>query len=407
MTEETQQQSIGQRLQDARRKKELSRESVAGELNLNVRSIEALENDNFDAISPPMFTRGYLRAYARLLGMDADRLIEEYNELAPPDPELTSAYQSVKETESSHPIIRWATLAIVLVTGTLLVFWWYGPRYQNIQQAEQTDIEGQGTVVAEAQQVQSNSPVITTVLDIQPTPKVVDDGGGSVTEEADDAQTQPESPESEHASLSPASEDSQQELSEATNLTLADSTVVQVQEVVTQADATNTSSEPVDTLSQPVPTQTASAIEALAPIGSAVAATQTPTTVVETHSSGLTDVETVFVESPGVESGVITAADSSAEYGEAGIVGDDLLEIRTDSESWVEVIDANGARLMYGMLESEQVRELQGTAPFQVFLGNTPGITMMMNGAAVEQPRYNVITNTSRFSLQADGNIRP
>ena len=51
---------------------------VADALNLPVHIIESLEADDFDLLPPTVFTRGYLRSYARLLELDADAVVKAY-----------------------------------------------------------------------------------------------------------------------------------------------------------------------------------------------------------------------------------------------------------------------------------------------------------------------------------------
>jgi cytoskeleton protein RodZ len=52
----------------------LTRQDVADSLNLSVRVVEAIEAENWQLLPGPAFIRGYLRAYAKLLEIDADAL---------------------------------------------------------------------------------------------------------------------------------------------------------------------------------------------------------------------------------------------------------------------------------------------------------------------------------------------
>lgn len=62
--------SIGQVLSAARQANGLSMRDVAQQLNLAVATIESLEEDAFDQLPGLTFVKGYLRSYARLLGLD-------------------------------------------------------------------------------------------------------------------------------------------------------------------------------------------------------------------------------------------------------------------------------------------------------------------------------------------------
>jgi len=63
-----------------------------------------------------------------------------------------------------------------------------------------------------------------------------------------------------------------------------------------------------------------------------------------------------------------------------------LLEITMDS--WIEVTDAKGKKLEYRMAKAPSRRIIQGEAPFKVFLGNAPGVTINYNGLPFDLKPY-------------------
>lgn len=64
--------SCGARLKQAREAAGLSVEDVAAKLKMPARAIQSLESDDFARIGAPVFVRGQLRSYARLLGVDLE-----------------------------------------------------------------------------------------------------------------------------------------------------------------------------------------------------------------------------------------------------------------------------------------------------------------------------------------------
>jgi len=70
----------GLHLQRAREKAQLSLEAVATELNLSVSKLQALENDQYEKIACDTFVKGYMRSYARVLKLDADEFLRNYEE---------------------------------------------------------------------------------------------------------------------------------------------------------------------------------------------------------------------------------------------------------------------------------------------------------------------------------------
>ncbi|KGM57642.1 hypothetical protein N799_00150 [Lysobacter arseniciresistens ZS79] len=79
--------SCGARLRAARELAGMSREQVSARLRMPVRVIEALESDDWARIGAPVFVRGQLRSYARLMGIDleADLVQAQVGPVAPPE----------------------------------------------------------------------------------------------------------------------------------------------------------------------------------------------------------------------------------------------------------------------------------------------------------------------------------
>jgi cytoskeleton protein RodZ len=81
--------SIGAQLAAARKARKLDVDRVARELKLDVAVIKALENDDGAALPAPIFVKGYLRSYARLVGLPDEELIRNYAQQAHEPPPLT------------------------------------------------------------------------------------------------------------------------------------------------------------------------------------------------------------------------------------------------------------------------------------------------------------------------------
>lgn len=65
----------GARLAEARAALKLSAGDVARQLKLSVAQVEALEGGQFDSLPGPVFVRGFIRNYARLVKLDPDELL--------------------------------------------------------------------------------------------------------------------------------------------------------------------------------------------------------------------------------------------------------------------------------------------------------------------------------------------
>ena len=74
---------IGEILRRTREARGLSLEDVAQLTKINLKYIKAIENDSFDILPGGVYTRGFLKSYARLLGLDPKELISEFEKQNP------------------------------------------------------------------------------------------------------------------------------------------------------------------------------------------------------------------------------------------------------------------------------------------------------------------------------------
>ena len=70
--------SIGQRLEIARQAKGVTVSEAGQATKILSRFIEAMEADDFGALSAPVYAKSFIRMYANYLGLDAAPLVEEY-----------------------------------------------------------------------------------------------------------------------------------------------------------------------------------------------------------------------------------------------------------------------------------------------------------------------------------------
>ncbi|KTC69376.1 DNA-binding protein [Legionella birminghamensis] len=142
----------GSQLARIREKKGFSQEYVAGKLHLRVRVIELLEADNYEQMPEPVFIKGYLRAYAKLLGISAEPFLTTYNSLFNSERKLEKAlWQSKRESNRKEKAVRWFTIIIALTAVVAVGLWWQKNKTnQTIISAEKTVEEKHLSVNTEA-----------------------------------------------------------------------------------------------------------------------------------------------------------------------------------------------------------------------------------------------------------------
>jgi len=74
--------SFGERLKKEREKRGMTLEDVSGATKISVRNLRALEQEKFDQMPGGIFNRGFVRAFAKHLGLDDDQVVADYREAA-------------------------------------------------------------------------------------------------------------------------------------------------------------------------------------------------------------------------------------------------------------------------------------------------------------------------------------
>ncbi len=75
---------IGPTLREARNRRKLDLAEVEAAIKIRVRYLQAMENEEWDALPGGAYTRGFIRTYASHLGLDGDRLADDYRRTAAP-----------------------------------------------------------------------------------------------------------------------------------------------------------------------------------------------------------------------------------------------------------------------------------------------------------------------------------
>jgi cytoskeletal protein RodZ len=70
--------SVGQHLRELREKKHMSVAEVSRATRVPILSVERIEADRFDELPGEVFVRGFLRAYARAVGVAPDEVLAKY-----------------------------------------------------------------------------------------------------------------------------------------------------------------------------------------------------------------------------------------------------------------------------------------------------------------------------------------
>ncbi|MEE7548577.1 helix-turn-helix domain-containing protein, partial [Xanthomonas sp. Kuri4-1] len=116
----------GQHLREAREAAGLTLDAVAGRLHMPVQVVRALEQEDWPRLGAPVFVRGQLRSYARLLGLDLEPLLRQSHIAAVEPVKLVSHTHTPPMRRLLESTARKAMY--VVITGVFAVPVWYATR---------------------------------------------------------------------------------------------------------------------------------------------------------------------------------------------------------------------------------------------------------------------------------------
>lgn len=290
--------SIGALLTNARTAMALSQTDVAEQLNLPKRIIQAIETDDYDALPEPTYIRGYLRNYARIVGVNDEGLAKLYLDQHYCEP-VTEVNRTPKQ--SYDPAILWSSVAVLSILVGLVITWWF-----DVNQIP----EQGGELVSNEVEIHRDN-----------TDRSLLDKSLAGNDLYSDIKIPKERLITGTTSKSKAS------LSEA-------------EQRVASSDGTVTADQQ-------------QAMEE---------ASRNPT--------------------------LVTSVD-----------GAPVLTVTYVEKSWTEIRDADSNTLMQGLIEPGVVRNLSGKPPIEIFLGNSPGVVIEVNGLYFDHSQYSRSNRTARFQV--------
>ncbi|MFH4801747.1 cytoskeleton protein RodZ [Vibrio diabolicus] len=133
----------GTLLKNKRESLGMSQKQVADRLRLRVSVIEDIENNRFESQQVATFTRGYLRSYAKFVGLDEKMVLtalEQTADVQPQEQEIEMQSFSRKTKDEKHNSrIMLLTWVIGLVIIGISAAWWWQNQQENSLTKEVTD----------------------------------------------------------------------------------------------------------------------------------------------------------------------------------------------------------------------------------------------------------------------------
>lgn len=384
----------GQVFIDGREALGITQEQAADSLNLSVGAIKAIENDDADSLPDIVYVNGYIRSYAKLLGIASQPLIDAWraqhvmskDEVAP----LNSSTDGAKvDAVNVRPMKmgRWALVAL----GLSAIFVYFvgftddaampAPPLQAIASVssvvEPSDMGAQADVAEETRADEVTAPNgerDSTVAEITAdeaslAEPVVDEALGGETASEDNLSIGPV------ALQVTGQEEKTQENAEETPEAAAEIAEEATEERAQEATAETTEETTEESLQDMVAGSVAEEMN-LEIIPGAIAAIES--------SSLAPDEEVAQIDAD------VSQAEPEREVAKAFALprltefGDHTIELTFSEDCWFEIRTIDGELLYADLGRSGQSRRYVGAAPFRIKLGFSPGAILAYNGEPID-----------------------
>ncbi|MDW5376507.1 DUF4115 domain-containing protein [Halomonas sp. HP20-15] len=343
--------SSGEMLKRERERQGLTIDEVAVQLNLRPAVVSGLESDQYSEVPVAAYRRGYLRAYARLMGIDEAPVVAAYNAQhgdtrSDVERRIAPVQRARRPSRVGAWIFKLFTLLVILGLIGLTLLWWQSRNGNDL-----LGLSGSG---------ESNVSESTS------------DAGNGNTSAGDAAQDESMPPLPEQEDELGLVESNDAAAPSGANTAAS-----------TDAPATGTNGKAA---SAPQPgAATGTADEATDATG------DTPLVAnpaADDAAGGATGEQT---------DSTTPAAEQSATQTPA--VNERQLSLTFNEQSWTEIYDANDRRILVGLQSAGTQATAEGEPPFRLTIGNATGVELNYRGEAVDLSAHTGGNNVARFTL--------
>ena len=312
----------GETLRQARESNGWSLAEVALKLNLTVTSLSNLEAGAFDKLPGHTFARGYIRAYAKLLGMDQTVLVQQFDQSTGTDSQGSNVHALGRIEEPvrvSHTILRIVSLLLLIAVIGGGFVWWQDQTSQRTK--DLTSLAPEHVEVEGADGTTQIHPID------EPEDQAVAEGQAEGT----------------------------------TDLALPQS----------ETTAESTGAEPAAPATAPA-----------APAATPTAPVHTPAPVVAAPATPTANVPAT--PAPTVAAPVAPATPAPTAQAAAPVAGQGQVSVQFVADCWTQVADGTGKILFSGLKRKGDSLSVAGKPPFAVRLGYARGAQVSYNGQSVD-----------------------
>jgi cytoskeletal protein RodZ len=120
-------EALGQRFRAAREARGISLSQVAEQIRIRSVYLAAIEEENWSTIGAPVYTRGFLRTYARYLGLDPEEAVAAFNRTQATAPPNATAAPPEPVRRRATPVwaggvLLWTASVVAVLLIAFVVF---------------------------------------------------------------------------------------------------------------------------------------------------------------------------------------------------------------------------------------------------------------------------------------------
>src|SRR6266566_9651510 len=114
---------IGSSLRAARMRQELELSQAEHDTRIRAKYLRALEDERFDVLPGPAYTKGFLRTYADYLGLDAQPFVDEYNTRFALEEEEPEPPPQLRIRRRRFAVAPWLLVVAALAASIAVLAW--------------------------------------------------------------------------------------------------------------------------------------------------------------------------------------------------------------------------------------------------------------------------------------------
>src|SRR5579859_1323913 len=130
--------AFGDRLRREREMRGVTLDEISISTRISRRHLEALEREEFDNLPGGIFNKGFVRAYAKFLGIDEEQAVADYLAANSPEPQTEEAFPlnvpDKPARRSTQPVT--SVILALLALGIIAGGWFYRAKYHPQHQAK-------------------------------------------------------------------------------------------------------------------------------------------------------------------------------------------------------------------------------------------------------------------------------